>query len=928
MTALKDAEFLPDLKGLNATFVHAVNLNNDDLTDLIVVSESDEAVNIYLQSDKVCEPDEEFIPSETDDPEMDYPTVCHHSFGLVQSIPTPSQVTATHMAEVSDDPSPLGENTTQKDLIIATKKGAYALGVLVSAEGGIGWESPQLDDNGVVVKDENGDVVIEQHSASRCSYFEKRWTYKKEDKEPLEHEKKALCFYPATWTASAGGIVDLDSGDYMTLDQAQKTDIIAVWKNAVSVFKNDGNNNFDIAFTEPLSGGKLDDPLPTLTRVIPGYFDPDEHLDALVLLSDRNQIWTIFGEGNGKWRRTIDADLGFMVTQRRATCVEGLISDAALHFLDDFDTPQKQTLDIVLANKSDGTMWSMKGNGIPSSGTSFSKPQIVNALPNPEQLILTKINDDEFLDVVLLSPSSARIAVIYGSNNTLPKTHSKYGKKGTFVGAENLTTLIPEQNFGAIMHCGGSTIKVYDPTEPYKEWSTWQGKPEQRLAPQFIEVGDFVGPDTNIDLVMLTERTGVFEGMGASGKNPKLGDARTVLYTYKSDGYAPRTYHGRTFVASPTSYCIDKLIPTPTDPDEAASFDPDDPKNYKCPSTGGPTKGPETGIIKGTFDQGLSVDLVLSTNTPLDGDVPLTTVDVLLNEYNGKFEQVEVFPSKNKELTEKAWPTGPGEWQDLGFTTCSKPRAMRAIYCDGPNDNLADFAVICSLELAGGISLDTLKVYQSQGTGDKYNEKNIIAVQGGKSIQSTRLGNPFGPDLFVDLLLMKENNVVTFESTGFCNFAPTFTEVTMGPGLVSMATGDLNGDGYTDLITPLKNGSIAVAMGFNAIGFEAPSHKLETGSSALGQSTVADINGDGALDILVVDKNNSGIISFMNIGDGSFWPEPYLIRTGAAPTEFKVADFNQDDCLDIAVLSPTAKAASIIMSRVGENGACVPTLQL
>jgi hypothetical protein len=230
--------------------------------------------------------------------------------------------------------------------------------------------------------------------------------------------------------------------------------------------------------------------------------------------------------------------------------------------------------------------------------------------------------------------------------------------------------------------------------------------------------------------------------------------------------------------------------------------------------------------------------------------------------------------------------------------------------------------VLCE-EQAGETTYISLTVYQSQGSGDKYNATTLPASLDSQMIASAYLGNQFGPDLFEDLLLVLKTDVVTFESTGFCNFAPTWTEVTMGPGLVSIATGDLNDDGYIDLVTPLKNGNVAVAMGFNAIGFEAPDHSLKTGSSNLGMSEVADINGDGFLDILVVDRGGSGILTFMNIGDGRFWPKPHVLRTGVEPSEFKVVDFNHDDCLDIATLSPKSKAASLLINKVGQFGGCV-----
>jgi hypothetical protein len=128
---------------------------------------------------------------------------------------------------------------------------------------------------------------------------------------------------------------------------------------------------------------------------------------------------------------------------------------------------------------------------------------------------------------------------------------------------------------------------------------------------------------------------------------------------------------------------------------------------------------------------------------------------------------------------------------------------------------------------------------------------------------------------------------------------------------------DINGDGLLDLLIahndPAGAGSVGVFANTlrsapcspNCSAFNAPEVLYATGH-ATNYVAAGDLNGDGFPDIVAVASDGTNLISvLLNHGDGTFTLSPNTVATGNGAAQIALGDFNQDGILDIAVLNTT-----------------------
>ena len=150
--------------------------------------------------------------------------------------------------------------------------------------------------------------------------------------------------------------------------------------------------------------------------------------------------------------------------------------------------------------------------------------------------------------------------------------------------------------------------------------------------------------------------------------------------------------------------------------------------------------------------------------------------------------------------------------------------------------------------------------------------------------------------------------------------------VPAGPGVGDVAAGDLDEDGWTDLVVSNHE------TDFVTIRFGSPGGFADGRSAAfpVGVSPhpheveLADLDGDGHLDLLVDDRNAGALRSFRGRGDGGFSPSDPIDVGGDPYLRVAVADLDGDGDPDVA--TPNERSVAI---RLGDgSGGFVPVPDL
>lgn len=859
------ARQLPDLPGGRA--VIADDLNGDDRTDLVLMTpgSDEDAVMVFIQG-PVGTPLEGWqidgLAEGAPVPEF-HPVATHEGFGLAEAHPIPAEITAHRYARFAfDDKTYDGETPLDKteDLIIGTNEDAYALAVLSRAEDGdIKWTDGE-----------------DEKSAHACSYFQKRWDVQGEPLPPLPHHEAVACFRTPKWVASLAGINWIELGNWHEATPAKDVAVSRFGSNKVSVYKHDGLGHLEVAASTTL-GKDLE-----ASQVIGGLFNDDLHSDLLVVLPGQGQLWQWRGTGNGKFEVEPAGPDGQPYVARRAVCIEGSPQYVVQTFMDDYDLPQ-QVRDLVVANGATGTLWTMLGAGV---GAGYKETRVVDIIASPEQLIVKDINNDGAPDAIARNKEGL-IGIVYGAHPSeppeWPSTHPLVGPKGSFIGAQAVTTPIQVQAPGASISCDESNLA--------NDGSASLGTPENRLTPRLVLFDHFDASDSKVDMVIITDAV---ESATPEGPGPK----KQPLLTYTSDNTSPTVFSEKTDLCAFTMECIDDV---------------------HCETQFGALKQPATDAVSASFNLDGTVDLAFgtstfynSTNEPKEGEVfpELATVDVAFNEGAGDFEQL----TKTAKYPPDEWP-----WIDKGLLAGSRPFALAALHCHGESDVLADLAVLAERSSESGV-INLLKVYGGN-PGKQFNQPydhKFLPGEVATGLRAVRLGSVDDPgDPQPDLLVTTKTGVFIFTGDDGCSFIFE-GENNIGQGVSGVAARDLNGDGFAEIVSPLLDGTIAILESIDGVAFFEADYTLKIdGNVDLTSPEIEDLNGDGFLDIVVLDKATDTLLVLPGTGVvGEIWGgAPYVIPVAVDAKSYNVVDLDGDGCKDLAVLSPETKAVSMLRNK-------------
>jgi len=172
------------------------------------------------------------------------------------------------------------------------------------------------------------------------------------------------------------------------------------------------------------------------------------------------------------------------------------------------------------------------------------------------------------------------------------------------------------------------------------------------------------------------------------------------------------------------------------------------------------------------------------------------------------------------------------------------------------------------------------------------------------------------------IFLGKGDGTFTFKPVSFTlDYFPT-----------SVLVADFNGDGVLDLAFSDLNG-VEIALGNGDGTFTETSASPIPVPSELYSLTVGDFNHDGKVDIAGIDNYNDRIVLLIGAGDGTFTvtaTTPAVSQIFLGPFAIVAADFNSDGVPDLAMLTKNVNTASMLLMEptVALPLAMVSTLQV
>jgi hypothetical protein len=137
----------------------------------------------------------------------------------------------------------------------------------------------------------------------------------------------------------------------------------------------------------------------------------------------------------------------------------------------------------------------------------------------------------------------------------------------------------------------------------------------------------------------------------------------------------------------------------------------------------------------------------------------------------------------------------------------------------------------------------------------------------------------------------------------------------------SVVVGDFNGDGVLDLAFSDLNG-VEIALGNGDGTFnETPASPIAV-PSELHSLQVGDFNHDGKVDLAGLDNYFDQIVLLLGAGDGTFavtTTTPIVSTVFVGPFQIAAADFNGDGVPDLAMLTTNVNTASILLTEPTET---------
>lgn len=232
---------------------------------------------------------------------------------------------------------------------------------------------------------------------------------------------------------------------------------------------------------------------------------------------------------------------------------------------------------------------------------------------------------------------------------------------------------------------------------------------------------------------------------------------------------------------------------------------------------------------------------------------------------------------------------------------------------DFNNDGKIDLAVGIGVTTNQGVTTNEVEILQGDGAGHfaRVNTLNFEPSVG--LITKVRVGD-FNNDGKVDIAVLTQQVVDVESGQGNFNFGADV--IASYAQTNDMTTGDLNQDGFTDILVSWAdapgslNGGVDVLYGTTGEGDFTIKTQIPAGGSLYESPRgmlVADVNGDGINDIVGLDNDSTfadGVYVWSCNGDNTCNPTPtkFIYTTDRDKTSLVAGDFNRDGKIDFAAV--------------------------
>ena len=512
--------------------------------------------------------------------------------------------------------------------------------------------------------------------------------------------------------------------------------------------------------------------------------------------------------------------------------------------------------DVVTANSTGTGITIWYGTG---TGTLTARNDVATAAPEPLDVVIGLFNADGISDIATVHLIDSKISILLGlggTNYAAPTSVSPaFGQSlaASDFNSDGKTDLafIAGGTGGVVLGTGTGTFGAPIPFKASGSEAFMAGKLHGDSNPDLLTVGQ---------QGVLSVLTGTGDGKFGVDKETSAGSWPNAVVVGDVTG------DGR-----PDAVVSDQYAPgIVVIPGDADWTSPGPPNSYAA------VAAPVTSL--GLAD--------------VDGDGDL---DVVAGIQAGPPNNLEVF-----------YNNGSGAYSTHAtYSAPGTPRAVAARDCNG--DNRPDLFV------ANGTSFGTFSVYLNDGFGG-FLSPTTYTVPGLGEIVAIAPTNIVGTSA-LDLVVADHSGsrVFIYSGNGAGSFS-LFRTLNTPPQPVGISTGDLSGDGLSD-VAVLCDMANEVGIFINSVGNTFTNTDNIGVGYAPGFITGADLDGDGMRDLVVSNQGNTITFLRRTSSTPTFAPaEP--LGVGNSPQWIAVADLDADADLDLLVANSQQPSLQILKNSV------------